>query len=271
MTEQFRGEIDWDVIESNWQLEPELRQKIPRRVSLRGEKVGCGGRIFGCFIGGMLVFMFAVGLMMSVWAGLALLILPFGAPTEGRVTRHEMTVSSGRRKGTQSFFLYFRFARKGRNYVGEWPVSRRIYVETLDGAAVKVRYFPLAPGLRPIIEEGASPWFHVWGLGPLGLLMLGVSGVVLTGFFVPKSGKSLVRRGVAAPAIIVSRTFADAGKSAAITYLFRAQNRTWQKTRRLNRVQNAPFDVGTILTVLHHPRWPQRALIYRFCDFIASD
>lgn len=224
--ERLAGDINWQEIEARWQIEPELRAKTPRRVLSCTETAGCGGRTLGCFVGAMMSFMFLVGALMSVWAGLALLILPFGAPSTGTVTRHEMTVSSGRRKGTESFFLHFKFARNGHNYVGEWPVSRQTFSQTLDGDAVKVRYFPLAPGMRPLIEEGASPWFHVWGLGPLGLLMLGVSGVILLAFWAPRRGRTLVRRGVAAPAIVVSCTKPEGGERAALSYLFRAGDRT---------------------------------------------
>lgn len=271
MTEEFAGEIDWPAIEAKWHLEPELRQKIPRRVAARGEKSGCGGRFFGCFLLPMLSLMLCTGLMMSIWAGLALLILPFGSQTGGVVTRHEMTVSSGRRKGTESFFLHFRFAHGGQKYGGEWPVSRSIYTKTLDGDAVKVRFFPFAPGLRPLIESGASPWFSVWGLGPLGLLMVGVSGLILPSLFQIKHGRKLVRGGVATPAMVVSRTNAEAGDRTMISYLFRANGQTWEKTRQMNSVEPISGQVGTVFTVLHHPKHPRRALIYRLCDYRARD
>lgn len=270
MTSQFEGEISWPDIQAHWQLEPELHQKTPRRIAPRGEKVGCGGRTFGCFLGGMMSFMFLVGLLMSVWAGLALLILPFGSTTQGTVTRHETTLSSGRRKGTQSYFLHFAFAKNSKSYSGEWPVSRRVFGEIPDGGAVAVRYFPFAPGLRPMIKEGASPWFHIWALGPLGLLMLGVSGAVLLAMWAPRSGKRLVRRGVATPAIVVSRSESEDAGGPSITYLFRAGDRTFEKTHRFNNDFWTQTTVGQILTVLHHPRRPSRALIYRFCDFRAQ-
>lgn len=263
------GDINWPDIEAKWHLEPELRGKIPRRVAPRGEVSGCGRRVFGCFLGAMMSFMFLVGLMMSVWAGLALLILPFGSRTEGAVTRHETTISSGRHKGTESYFLHFRFARNGHNYFGEWPVSRKIYLGTRDGEAVQVRYFSFAPGLRPLIESGASPWFHVWALGPLGLLMLSVSGIVLLGFWNPKSGKKLVRRGIATPAIVVACSAPQDQKRAAATYLFRANGQTWEKTHHFARPEWATTTEGAILTVLHHHKRPQRALIYQFCDYRA--
>ena len=265
MTQNYAGEIDWREIENRWQIEAELRQKWPRRVVSRDRRGGCGAWAANGCVGGMLVFMFGVGLMMGFWAGLALLILPFGSETEGTITRHETSVSNGKIKGTRSYFLHFGFVWNDRNYAGEWPVSEKTYRQLRDGAPVKVRCFPFAPGLRPLLEGGASPWFHVWVLGPLGLLLIAVSGVALSGLFAPQSGKALVRRGVAAPAIV---TQIETGNRDKITFLFRAGDQIVEKTQ-FSRRDSPGAAVGAVWTVLHDARRPQRALIYRFCDFRA--
>ncbi|PQV64449.1 hypothetical protein B1R32_105131 [Abditibacterium utsteinense] len=268
MIEEFDGDINWSEIENRWQPEVELRQQMPRRIESRGEKRGCGGRASGCFLGGMMSFMFGLGLMLSFWGGLALLILPFGSDTTGTVTRHEISQSNSRRSGfNENYFLLFRFRPHGsaQNYSGEWPVSERIYLKRRDGEEIAVRYFAPLPGVRPMLPEGASPWFYVWFLGPLGLLMLGVSGVYLLAVLSPKRGKRLVRRGVVTPAIVTRR---DPDKSE-VTYLFRADGKTIEKSQKMNSNQLSAPPVGTILTTLHHPKCPQNAALYRFCDFIA--
>lgn len=267
MIEEYQGDIGWSEIENRWRPESELQQKVPRRTELRGEKLGCGGRAFGCFLGGMMSFMFGLGLMLSFWGGLALLILPFGSDTTGIVTRHEISQSNSRRTGyNENYFLHFRFQPHGksRNYAGEWPVGKNIYLKTPDGEAIAVRYFAPLPGVRPMLPEGTSPWFYVWFLGPLGLIMLGVSGLYLLAILSPKSGKRLVRYGVATPAIVTRR---DPDKSE-MTVLFRANGKTIEKSQKIRDNLLVP-SLGAILTALHHPSRPKNATIYRFCDFIA--
>lgn len=269
MTENYERDINWSEIEARWQLENELK-KWPRRAAVRGETRGCGARIFGCFLGGFMLFMFAIGLMLSFWAGFALLILPFGVEAPGTVTRHEMTVSSGRRTGTTSYFLHFRFAWNGGDYRGEWPVGEKIYFKLRDGDAVKVRCFPLAPSIRPMIEEGFSPWFHVWALGPLGLLMLGVSGLIIPAFLTPRSGKKLVKRGRATPGIVTRREWPEGGGNGEFWVLYRAEGQTLEWKQRLEKGRLATVSLGDVFTVLSDPKKPKRALVYRFCDFRAQ-
>ena len=263
MTRNYDREIHWSEIEARWNLESELRQKIPRRVMARdGEKTGCGERIFGGCLSLFMLFMFGVGLMMVIWAGLALVILPFGNATPATVVRHEAT--QGGRRGQTSYFLHFRFQHNGRDYNGEWSVSEDFYQRTRDGEIVTARYFPFAPGARPMLERGTTPWLHILGLGPLGFLMVGVSGLILLGFLMPKRGKNLVKRGLVAPAIVV----AIDDENQKITLLFRLGEQTFEIQRKIENRFSMP-SLGAVVTVLFPPKSPKKAKIYDFCDFRA--
>lgn len=263
MTKNYEREINWREIEARWMLESELRGPLPRRVVAREGKIGCGARVFNGCLSLFMLFMLGVGLMMVIWAGLALVILPFGNTTPATVTRHETT--QGGRRGQISHFLHFRFAHNGKNYVGEWPVSQDFYWRTRDGGEVTARYFPFAPGARPMLEKGTTPWLHILGLGPLGFTMTGVSGLILLGFLTPKSGKKFVKRGVAAPAIVVSMD----EENRKIVLLFRAKEQTFEIQRKVPNRFSRPV-LGAVKTVLFLPKSPKKAQIYDFCDFAAQ-
>lgn len=262
-------DISWPNVEARWHCESELHAP-PRRVVPRTGAVGCGGKVMGCFINGMMAFMFAVGLLMSLWAGLALLILPFGVSTPGVVTRHEVGQGSGR-SGTQSYFLHFWFTWNNETYQGKWPVSSATYTEIRDGEKVTVRCFPFAPAMRPLIEEGVSPWFNVWVLGPLGLLMLALGGGYLLAVLASKRGRALVKRGEATAGVIVRREESEArGTGGEVDVLYRVGGQTLEKRFRLGRSEFETLRLGEVATVLFEVKRPKRALLYRCCDFRAA-
>ena len=265
-------DIDWAAVQNAWQLEPELRAAPPRRVVSRVPRRGClariGGASLGCALGGI----FALGFFLSLWAGLAVLILPFGSTTTGVITQRELTRGHSPRYGSsESYLLTFEFSPHGSSaqYSGEWPVDAATFQRLQNGDAAKVRYFPLFPGTRPMLEEGISPWFHILFLGPLGLTLLVVGGVSLLGFVPPsRAGKRLVKRGLAAPALIVKN---DNNRA---TFWFRvtgAQGET-QKIEVTQTVVNRDWGrapTGAVVTVLFEARRPRRALIYRLCGWRA--
>ena len=259
------NEIDWDAIENRWRLEAELQSAPPRRVVSRAPKSGCGARLGAPFLGCALLGMFTLGLFLSLWAGLAVLILPFGNVTNGTITRHELTRGRSPRYGdSQSHLLYFEFRPNGgaAKYTGEWPVNGATFTRLRDGDETSVRYFPLAPGLRPMLKEGVSPWFHILFLGPMGLLLLVVGGLPLLGML-PQSraDKRLVQRGLTAPALIVKTEI------GALTFWFRVigangETRTVEVKQRIN-VNAETIKAGDVATVVFDARYPQRAMIYR--------
>lgn len=265
-------DIDWAAVQARWQLEAELQKPPPRRAVSRAPKAGCGARIGAPFLGCALLGMFVFGFFLSLWAGLAVLILPFGNTTTGVITAHELTRGRSPRYGnSESYLLYFEFRPNGNQtkYNGEWPVNGATFTHLQDGDETTVRYFPLAPGLRPMLEEGISPWFHILFLGPLGLLLLVVGGLPLTGMLPQaRTGKRLVRRGAATAGLIVN---AESGK---VTFCFRVINSTGE-TRTIEgkqmvsaREQNR-IEVGAVATVLFDARRPTRAAIYRVCGWRA--
>lgn len=266
------AEVDWAAVEARWQLEAELRAGPPRRVIARAPKTGCGARIgnscLGCALTGMLV----LGFFLSLWAGLAVLILPFGNVTQGTITQHELTRGRSPRYGnSESYMLQFAFAPNGNTarYSGEWPVDGATFLRLRDGDETTVRYFPLAPGLRPILEEGVSPWLHILFMGPLGLLMLAIGGAALTAFLPPsRADKPLVKRGIAAPGLVIERA------NNRVQFWFRVANaqgetRTIEATRTLANRSWSAVQPGEVATILFDARRPQRALIYRMSAFRA--
>ena len=265
------ADVNWADVQARWQLETELQKSPPRRVVSRAPRLGCGARIGAPFLGCALLGMFTLGFFLSLWAGLAVLILPFGNVTNGVITRHELTRGRSPRYGnSQSYLLYFEFRPNGgaAKYSGEWPVNGATFTRLRDGDEASVRYFPLAPGLRPMLEAGVSPWFHILFLGPLGLLLLVVGGLPLLGML-PQSraNKRLVQRGLTAPALIVKHEF------GALTFWFRAtdargETRTLEAKQRIN-VNAETIEVGDVATVLFDARRPQRAVIYRVCGWRA--
>ena len=267
-------EIDWAAIENRWQIEPELRRTPPRRVVARGEKLGCRGMMGQSCLGCGVFGVFILGLMLSLWAGLALLILPFGSTTKGTITQHEITSGHSPRYGSsgENYFLHFQFSPPGQStiYSGEWPVGGDTFLDLPDGAETQVRYFAFAPGVRPMLEAGVSPWFHVLFLGPLGLLMLVCGGLPLLAILPQaRPGKRLVKRGVAAPGIV---TQID-GHYAH--FLFRVSN-AHDETRVIEATNFAGDNVGRVMegevvTILFEPRRPVRARIYQLCEWRARN
>ena len=264
-------DIDWANVEAHWRRESELDQSIPRRVVSRAPKTGCGARVGNAFLGCALTGLFIFGFFLSLWAGLAVLILPFGGTTTGTITQHELTRGRSPRYGdSESYMLTFEFTPNGASakYSGEWPVNGATFLDLRDGDEAKVRYFPLAPGLRPVLEDGISPWFSILFLGPLGLLMLVIGGVPLLGLL-PQSraGKRLVKRGIVAPGLVVS------DENGRLTFCFRVMGARGE-TRTIQASQRQPGQIrdlttGAVVTVLFEARHPQRATIYALCGWRA--
>lgn len=267
-------EIDWPALEAAHAIEPELRQNPPRRVVSRAQPAKWGARLRGCAGGGCLgcalSAIFVLGLFLSLWAGLALLILPFGTTTQGTITAHELTRGQSPRYGSsESYLLTFEFRPPGaaRTYQGEGAVGGETFLRLRDGDSTKVRYFAFAPGLRPLLEEGVSPWLMILFVGPLGLLMLLIGGLPVLGLL-PQPGKRLVKRGVPVAAIVTAR----AGNNA--TFCFRVSNaqgetRVIEATQYISPQSATHPPVGAVVTVLFDPRRPQRALIYQACAWRA--
>lgn len=265
-------EVNWAAVQTRWQLEAELQNPPPRRAISRASQVGCGARIGAPFLGCALLGIFVLGFFLSLWAGLAVLILPFGSTTTGVITAHELTRGRSPRYGnSESYLLYFEFRPRANaaQYSGEWPVNGATFTRLQDGDETSVRYFPFAPGLRPMLEAGISPWFHILLLGPLGLLLLVVGGLPLSGML-PQSrgGKRLVKRGLAAPGLIVKTEF------GTFTSWFRVVNangemRTIESKQKVNANEQSKVEVGDVATVLFDARRPNRAAIYRVCGWRA--
>ena len=274
MNPEFNADdIDWAQVRARWQLEAELQQPPPRRVVSRAPKIGCGARLGAPFLGCALLGMFALGFFLSLWAGLALLILPFGNTTTGIVTAHELTRGRSPRYGdSESYLLSFEFAPRAGSakYSGEWPVNAATFLRLKDGDETPVRYFPLTPGLRPMLEAGVSPWFNVLFLGPLGLVLLVVGGLPLLGMLPQSRGaKRLVRRGLTAPALVVKYEF------GAFTFWFRVTNmrgetRTIEAKQMVGANERDGVAVGDVATVVFDARRPKRAAIYRVCGWRAQ-
>lgn len=275
LSERERENINWLALESKHLVEPELLAPPPRRVGARAPQVGIVTRLRGCLgngcLGCGLGAMFVFGFFLSLWAGLALLILPFGSTTTGKITRHELTRGKSPRYGstTESYLLYFEFRPPGagRSYSGEGAVNGETFVKLQNGAPAKVRYFAFAPGLRPFLEAGISPWFSILLLGPLGLLMLVIGGLPLLGFL-PRPGKNLVKHGVPVAALIVARD----GNN--VTFCFRVSNasgatRVIETSEKWMSNAGAILEIGSTATALFDARNPQRALIYARCAWKA--
>lgn len=264
-------DVDWPVVEARWQLEAELCPSPPRRAVSRVPKTGCGARIGNSCLGCALTGIFVLGFFLSLWAGLAVLILPFGNTTQGTITHHELTHSRSPRYGdSQSYMLQFEFVPHGgaAKYRGEWPVNAATFTRLRDGNEATVRYFPFAPGLRPLLEDGISPWLHILFMGPLGLLMLVIGGLPLSGFL-PQSraGRRLVQRGIAASGIIIER------KNGRVIFWFRVHNARGE-TRTIEASQSVNGQVWDlqpeqVVTVLFDAHRPQRAVVYRLCGWRA--
>lgn len=261
-------DIDWATVQARWQLEAELQISPPRRAVSSAPRLGCGAPFLGCALLGL----FVLGFFLSLWAGLAVLILPFGNTTTGTITAHQLARGRSPRYGdSESYLLNFQF-QAGANsaqYNGEWPVNGATFTRLKDGDETPVRYFPFAPGLRPMLEAGVSPWFTILVLGPLGLLLLVVGGLPLLGMLPQSRGaKRLVKRGLTAPGIIVNYEF------GAFVFCFRVQNvsgetRTIESRQAVNANNKDKVEIGDVATVVFDARRPQRAAIYRVCGWRA--
>ncbi len=119
MLETWPREVDWEEVHRLYLPPSELRAPVPRRVVRRdGTNTGCRARIGNSCLGCALLPIFLIGFMLVLWAGLAALILPFGAPATGKVTGREPF--SGKRDATYN--LKFRFRAGRGEYSGEWLV-----------------------------------------------------------------------------------------------------------------------------------------------------
>lgn len=251
MSDAGLHEVDWEDIDARFSPPPELLGKMPRRVVARDRAEGsCRARLERGCLSGCLAPIFLLGVMMVLWAGLATLILPLGTQGRGVVTECEQG------NGLQStYFVAFRFRANDRDYMGSWQVGTERWRRTRNGDQVTVRYFAFAPGMRPILEEGVSPWAAVLGLGPLGLLMMGIGGISLMGMMSGRAGKQLVRRGIVVPVVVASNVGEE------VTFLLRDdEGRTLEiKARSREGMMN----MGAIETALYLPGRAKDAQLYR--------
>lgn len=263
MLERWPREVDAQEVARRFSPPPELIAPVPRRVVPRdGQSTGCRAKAGNSCLGCLLLPMFLVGFMLALWAGLAALILLFGSSTTGKVTEREPF--SGRRDATYN--LRFRFSTARGEYTGEWLVRPDVWQRTRAGDAVKVRYFAFAPGVRPLIEEGISPWTSILGWGPLGFVFMGISGLPLLGLLSPRRGKRLVRHGLTAPAFISAR---DLERGELEFLLLLPGARAVEIKTRISRAQLEQWEVGSVQTALYFPAHPGRARLYQTLDWRA--
>ena len=260
MAETWPYEVKWDAVDAHFKAPPELLQPLPRRVLPRdGEDMGCRARLGRGCLGGCLLPLFVLGLLMALWGGLAALILPLGKQTTGVVFERE------RGNGSDTTYnLKFRFRANERGYEGHWLVPVEKWKRTQIGDSVRVRYFPFAPGMQPLIEDGASPWTLILVIAPFGCLMMGIFGLPLWGAMSGRSGKRLVKRGLVAPAFVTRRD--DARNTVA--FLVRDEN------GRVHEVEARAKDVayhyaGQTEVALFLRGKAQNARLYRWLDWNA--
>ncbi|BCM91891.1 hypothetical protein IAD21_03768 [Abditibacteriota bacterium] len=258
MSDVWAHEVDWESIDARFFPPPELQQTIPRRIAPRdSEDMGCRARLERGCLGGCLLPIFLLGLLLMFWGGLAALILPLGTTTTGMVTQRE------RGNGSDStYFLHFRFQVGDSQYESQGQVPTEKWKRVRIGDPVRVRYFPFAPGLRPLLADDFSPWASVFGLGTLGLLMTGVAGLPLTGMATRRRGKKLVRDGIVTPAFIVGR---DEQKSQFILLVRDRNGRTFEIKERTTG--NISYAVGQVETALYLANKPGSARLYRGLDW----
>ncbi len=253
MADIWASDVDWSAVHARFEPPLELLQPLPRRVARREKPPTTRERLIRGCLSFFLAPMFLLGALMTWWGGLAALILVLGVTTLGTVTTRES--GDGR---DSTYFLGFRFRASGGNHKGEWQVPVARWRQTRIGDPVKVRYFPFAPGLRPIIEDGISPWVSILAVAPLGVLIAGVAGLSLLGFWAPPDGKNWVRRGRLAPAFITRRD----DDYSRLVFLLRDENgRVYEVHTRVG--DSTAFDAGAVETALYLPGQPDRARLYR--------
>jgi hypothetical protein len=264
MLETWPHDVDLEEVQRRFVVPPELRAPVPRRVVPRDKSgTSCRAKTGNSCLGCLLLPMFLIGFMLAFWAGLSALLLPFGAPATGTVVEREPF--SGRRDA--AYNLKFRFRTPRGEYSGDWLVRPDFWKRVRVGDPVKVRYFPFAPGLHPLVEEGLSPWTAILGWAPLGFLFMGVSGLPLAGFLTPRRGKRLVQRGLVAPVFISSR---DLERGEIEFLLCLPDGRVLEIKTLLARAVLDSLRPGRIRTALYFPSHPNRARLYDVLDWRAQ-
>ncbi|RYX85655.1 hypothetical protein EON83_04770 [bacterium] len=261
MSDTWARDIDWQDIEARFSPPPELQAPTPRRVIPRNnEEVGLRARTERGCLAGCLLPMLLLGLMCMFWGGLAALILPLGTTTTGIVTGRER--GNGREK---TYFLDFRFQANTHTYQAQGQVPTEKWKHTNIGDTVRVRYFPFAPALRPLLADDFSPWASILGMGIMGFLLVGVSALPLLALATERRDKRLVSIGLTTPAFIIAH---DTTKNQ-LTLLFRDQE---GRTREIKaRPKSTTFyQIGQIQTALYLPNRPQNAYLYNELDWKAQ-
>lgn len=238
LSRRERAKIDWAFLRAVHSIEPELHAATPRRVARRASKRRD--------------------------------IFPLGATTTATVLAHERTPGGeSELDGGASTLLHFEFwdAKHARLYRGTWPVSDAVAAALPDGSTTPARYFPFAPGVRPLLATGDSPWAHIIVMGTMGLLMLAIGGVPLRAFF-PRMGVNPVKNGVPTEGVVVARQ----GDCATLWFQVsdeRGQTRVLESSQIVSPTFWESHAVGAPITVLHQARPPHRALVYADGDWIA--
>lgn len=271
LSRRERAKIDWAFLRAVHSIEPELHAATPRRVARRASKRRDPlARLSHLVLGGALIFTLVLGALLGLWAGFAALIFPLGATTTATVLAHERTPGGeSELDGGASTLLHFEFwdAKHARLYRGTWPVSDAVAAALPDGSTTPARYFPFAPGVRPLLATGDSPWAHIIVMGTMGLLMLAIGGVPLRAFF-PRMGVNPVKNGVPTVGVVVARQ----GDCATLWFQVsdeRGQTRVLESSQIVSPTFWESHAVGAPITVLHQARPPHRALVYADGDWIA--
>lgn len=249
------------------QMEPELLQPKPRRVTYRGRAWRGEGIVILGFVRLFLVPFLVVGILSLLSAFNGTLVALFGHTVPGQIIeRYDLSDEDG-----DSWRVRYNYRVGERQYLGE--DNDRSETELKPGDIVPVRFAPWLPAWgSKAMPPGASLWTDCafrwfWTLAWNAIL----SPFVWLFFVGPSIYRSLFTRGDSAVGIIVDKSIQQ-GETATyiLTYEFFPLSADLAKlsprtnTEHVSEAEWRSVRIGDQVTVLYHLHMPRQSVIYRF-------
>lgn len=259
-------------------IEPELSQPVPRPTRRRGGAMaGCGIWFVRLFLlphtlAGIVLLLAAVVGTLS-YLGVSM----FGVEMEGQITRKKEVKARKSKKIT--YTLYYVYTVGGWEYAGNDTVSKEEYDSRKEGQAIPLRVLPWAPVAHRVQLPSASSGGSLVGywIGALfwnGVMFLFVWAV----WIVPWQQWQLVRWGV--PTLGIVRQVQATRNKRTLSYTVQYEyvsiptlnepEQLFTRSTTSSTAEAAAIQTGDVLTVLYHPKRPQRSLLYKLADFEAK-
>ncbi len=254
-----------------YRMEPELNQPIPRSIAPipRGIQTASG-----CFILFMTPFVL-IGLWQAYQSITITAVQGFGTTTEAIVeskAEGKRFLTEGKNGPSTHLYVTYRFQANGHTYRSQDDVYEKDYERIRPGDRLSIRYLFFAPSkLTLLVERSATADSDsiVQTLFWNGIVSL----FILIPFSARVQGRRFIRRGIAVPATITSKTVDTNGNSDTcyLHFQYHVQGKAspLEGKQMLQKLQLEGISVGETLTLLYLPNAPDKYKFYRFSFYKA--